>query len=292
MAGGVKIRTYNELTGADRSGILPQVLDQRDRVTERLASIRYVVAVMSGKGGVGKSLVTAGLARALAAKPWRVGVLDADLHGPTAARMLGATAGGLEVREGAVTPPEGVDGIRVMSSELLLDETAPLRWREPGTDGFVWRGTLETGMLREFLADVAWGSLDVLLLDLPPGTERMEALATLVPSLAGVVVVTIPTEESFRSVRRSVEVARTAGIRVLGVVENMTAYRCAHCHEEGPLFMGDAGDRLAEHAEAPVLARIPFDPALHVSDSSGAIHGAREALEATAEALIGRLEKP
>lgn len=286
----MKIRTYNEVTGGDRSGILAQVVAQRDRVAERVSSIRHIVAVMSGKGGVGKSLVTAGLARVLARKPWQVGVLDADLHGPTAARMLGALPGSLEVREDGVVPATGTDGIRIMSSDLLLDESAPLRWKEPGPDGFVWRGTLETGMLREFIADVEWGPLDVLLLDLPPGTERLEALATLVPTLAGVVVVTIPTDESYRSVRRSVEVARTAGVPILGIVENMSAYQCSHCHQKGPLFAGDAAQRLAEDAGAPILDRVPFDPRLQLTEGSGILEGGRDALATAAAALVARLE--
>ncbi len=286
----MKIRTYNELTGTDRSGVLSQVLSQRDRVAERLASVRHVVAVMSGKGGVGKSLVTAGLAVALARNGWRVGVLDADLHGPTTARMLGALPGKLEVREAGVVPRIGAGGVAVMSSELLLDEKAPLRWREPSQDGFVWRGTLETGMLREFLGDVVWGSLDALLVDLPPGTERLEELAGLVPTLAGVVAVTIPTEESFRSVRRSLEVARGAGVTILGIVENMAGYRCSHCCEEGPLFEGDAGERLAAEAAAPLIGRLAFDPRLQASRGGDLPEEVTEALRPTAGTLASRLE--
>ncbi len=285
----VKIRTYNEVSGGDSSGILAQVVAQRDRVSERLASVRHVVAVMSGKGGVGKSLATAGLARVLARKPWRVGVLDADLHGPTTARMLGAVPGSLAVRDGAVAPAAGADGIRVMSSELLLDEAAPLRWKEPGADGFVWRGTLETGMLREFLADVSWGELDVLLLDLPPGTERLEALAALVPALRGVVVVTIPTDESYQSVRRSVAVAQKAGIPILGLIENMSTYRCAHCHAAGALFAGDAAERLARESGAPILDRVPFDPRLQLT-AAGLPDSVHDAFAPAAAALAARLE--
>ena len=164
-----RIRTYSQLTETDRSDLLGQVTSQRERVTARLASVGHVVAVVSGKGGVGKSLVSAGLAAALARSGRRVGLLDADLHGPTAARMLGVRASGLAVRDDEVEPPVAACGVRVMSSDLLLEETAPLAWREPGHERFVWRGTLVAGMLREFLADVAWGTLDVLLVDMPPG---------------------------------------------------------------------------------------------------------------------------
>ena len=120
-----------------------------------------------------------------------------------------------------------------MSSELLLEDNAPLAWREPGHERFVWRGALAAGMLREFLADVAWGTLDVLLVDLPPGSERLDTLVELVPSLRGALVVTIPSEASYRAVRRAVEAARKGSIPVLGVVENMAGYRCGACAATG-----------------------------------------------------------
>jgi ATP-binding protein involved in chromosome partitioning len=284
-----RIRTYHELEEADRSGLLTQVTAQRDRVKARLGHVRHVVAVMSGKGGVGKSFVTAGLATALARAGRQVGVLDADLHGPTAARMLGASAGRLEVAEDGVVPPLASEGVRVMSSDLLLAEGAPLRWREPGHERFVWRGALEAGMLREFLADVRWGALDVLLVDLPPGTDRLDTLVELVPRLAGAVVVTIPAEASFRAVRRAMETARVAGVPVLGVVENMATYRCENCREAGPLFRGDAGERLARETGAPLLSRIPFDPRIQAAVDEGVLAGPADALASAAEALQARL---
>ena len=243
-----RIRTYSEVSEGDRSDLLGQVTAQRQRVSVRLATVRHVVAVVSGKGGVGKSLVSAGLGAALARSGRHVGLLDADLHGPTAARMLGVRASGLSVRDNEVVPPVAACGVRVMSSDLLLEETAPLSWREPGHDRFVWRGALVAGMLREFLADVAWGTLDVLLVDMPPGSERLDTLVELVPGLAGAVVVTIPSDASYRAARRGVEAARAAGVALLGVVENMAGYKCASCHADGPLFQGDAGERLARDA--------------------------------------------
>jgi ATP-binding protein involved in chromosome partitioning len=288
----MKIRTYHELGDADRSGLAAQVGTQHERVKSRLAAVRHVVAVMSGKGGVGKSLVTAGLAAALARGKKRVGVLDADLHGPTAARMLGAPLGALEVGEDGVAPAPSASGVRVMSSDLLLADGASLRWREPSHERFVWRGALEAGMLREFLADVRWGELDLLLVDLPPGTDRLDALVEFVPRLAGAVVVTIPSEASYRAVRRAVEAARGGGVRVLGVVENMAGYRCGTCDATGPLFVGDAGTRLAGEAGVPLLARVPFDPRVGAAADEGTVALAAGALASGAEALLGRLEAP
>jgi ATP-binding protein involved in chromosome partitioning len=287
-----RIRSYNEVTGRDRSDLLGQVVAQRERVDARLGSVRHVVGVASGKGGVGKSLVSAGLAAALARSGRAVGLLDADLHGPTAARMLGARPGGLVVRESEVEPARAAFGVRVMSSDLLLEDKAPLSWRGPGHDGFVWRGALAAGMLREFLADVAWGSLDVLLVDLPPGSERLETLAELVPGLAGALLVTIPSEASYRAVRRALEAARRAGVATLGIVENMSAYRCASCAASGPLFRGDAGERLARDAGAPLLARVPFDPELSAAIDEGRTEAAAAALQGAADALLARLAAP
>jgi ATP-binding protein involved in chromosome partitioning len=284
------LRTYHELDGEDRSGLLSQVLAQRARVAARLAGVRFTVAVMSGKGGVGKSFVTAGLAGALARAGRRVGVLDADLHGPTTARMLAAPSGAvqLDVTGDGVRPVTGFEGVRVMSSDLLLAEGAPLRWREPDQERFVWRGTLEAGMLREFLSDVAWGALDVLLIDLPPGTERLDALIEFVPGLSGVVAVTIPSVASLRAVRRAVEVARGRDVPILGVVENMAGTACHACGAVVPLFHGDAGAVLAGEAAAPVLARVPFDARLQAAADDGAPPVA--ALREAAERFLARLE--
>jgi ATP-binding protein involved in chromosome partitioning len=178
-----------------------------------------------------------------------------------------------------------------MSSDLLLEEGAPLAWREPGHDGFVWRGTLAAGMLREFLGDVAWGRLDLLLVDMPPGSERLDTLAELVPSLAGIVVVTIPSDASYRAVKRAVEAARSARIPILGVVENMAGYRCGGCRTDGPLFAGDAGDRLVRETGAELLARIPFDAAVQAGIDAGDAAAAAAALAPAAEALVARLAR-
>lgn len=257
--GPLKFRTYHQVEGTDVSDLGGQVGRQRSRVAERLASIDRVVAVMSGKGGVGKSYVTAGIALASAEGGRRTGVLDADLAGPTTARMLGAQ-GPLIVDAGGVHPASGSLGLKVFSTDLLLAEGAPLRWKGEGNEPFVWRGALEAGALREFLSDVVWGALDLLLIDLPPGTSRLQDLAELVPNLGGLIAVSIPTEESFQAVSRAMRAARDARLPILGVVENMAGYRCPDCGASQPLFPGEAGERLARDFEVPLLARIPFAP--------------------------------
>ncbi len=254
----MKYRTYHQVTDPDHSGLGEQVARQRRRVRTRLDRINHVVAVVSGKGGVGKSYVTAGLALALAEHHTKdVGVLDADFGGPTTARMLDA-AGPLVVDGDAVAPAIGRQGVRVMSTDLLLAEGSPVRWSGQGPDRFAWRGTLEAGTLREFLADVAWGALDVLMVDLPPGAVRLEDLAEFVPTLSGAVVVTIPSDESRRAVARAMRSAAEASVPLLGVIENMCGIACDTCRARIPLFSGEAGQRLATEFGVPLLGSIPF----------------------------------
>jgi ATP-binding protein involved in chromosome partitioning len=255
----VTFRTYHAVTGADASGVAVQVAAQRAQVRARLARVRRVVAVVSGKGGVGKSFVTAALARAAAARwPGGVGVVDADLASPTVARLLAAT-GPLRITAAGVQPAAGAGGVRVVSTDFVLEDGRPLVWREPAGDAFVWRGALAAGVLREFLADVAWGDLELLLVDLPPGADVAADLHALAPALAGLIV-TMPTDEARRGVARAARAARAAGVRLVGVIENMAGYRCPDCAAVGPLFPGDAGAALAAALEVPLLARIPFAP--------------------------------
>jgi len=226
----------------------------------RLAGVRRVVAVMSGKGGVGKSFVAASMAGAVAAGGRSAALLDADLDGPSAPRILGAPPGTPVVADDGVRPVATRAGVGLMSTGVLLREDAPLRWRGPEGKGWVWRGARERGVLREFLSDVAWGELDVLVVDLPPGNARLEQLADLVPDLHGVVAVTLPSGASASAVRRSLGLCREKGIPVSGVVENMSGYACPGCRRRGSLFPGRAGRELAEEFDVPLLGRIPFDP--------------------------------
>ncbi len=253
----LNIRTYHDLTEPDRSGLPGQIGAQRRRVAERLATVARVVAVMSGKGGVGKSFVTAQLARALARAGRAVGVLDADLNGPTAPQLLRLPAARCTLHDGIIDPAVSPEGVRCFSMALLLEDGRPLAFRGPEAESFVWRGTLEAAALREFLADVAWGRLDVLLVDLPPGMQRFAELAELLPEPPPVVAVTIPTPQSEDAVRRALHAARERGAPCLGVIENMAG---------GP-FAGDAGDALAREFGIPVLARVPFHPTDDVWDA-------------------------
>jgi ATP-binding protein involved in chromosome partitioning len=239
------MRTYHQLTDPDRSGLADQIGAQRRRVAEQLAGVKRIVAVMSGKGGVGKSYVTAHLARALARGGRAVGVLDADLNGPTIPGLL----------QVPLTPPSqppavGLDGVKYVSMGQFVNEGAPLTFKGPTAESFVWRGAMEASALRELLGDVAWGSLDFLLLDLPPGMQRYIELCDILGSAPPVLTVTIPTPESRDAVRRAMRAAVERGSVLLGIVENMV----------GGELKGPAADELSQEFAAPVLARVPWHP--------------------------------
>lgn len=265
------MKRYKDIASDGGSNIVGQIAEQQARLQARMETIRRTVAVVSGKGGVGKSAVTANLAAALTAEGYAVGVLDADLNGPTLAKMLGVRGQRLRVTEAGVAPAVSADGTRVVSIDLLLpsDET-PVVWEAPTqAEAFTWRGTMEANALREFLTDTVWGTLDLLLLDLPPGADRLPTVAGLLPDLTGAVVVTIPSEVSHLVVKKSITLAREAGTRLLGLVENMAGYVCLQCGSVGTLFEGPGGERTAAQAGIPFLGRIPFDPRLAAASDHG-----------------------
>jgi len=265
------VKGYRDIVGDGGSNIVGQVAAQQARLAARMAPIRATVAVVSGKGGVGKSSVTANLAGALAARGLAVGVLDADLNGPSMGKMLGVRGQALRVEPDGVRPAVSAEGIRVLSMDLLLpgDDT-PVVWDAPTqAEAHTWRGTMEGTALREFLADTAWGALDVLLLDLPPGADRLPTLLDLLPGLSGAVVVTIPSGVSHLVVRRAMTLARERGARLLGLIENMAGYVCPNCGTVGPLFDGPGGEATAALHGLPFLGRVPFDPRLAAAADRG-----------------------
>jgi ATP-binding protein involved in chromosome partitioning len=287
-AGERRVKRYRDIAGDGGSRIAEQVGEQRARLAERLASVRSIVAVVSGKGGVGKSAVTANVASALALDGWRVGVLDADLNGPSMAKMLGVRGRTLAITAAGVEPPCTGLGVKVMSMDLLLPaDDAPLTWDAPTEhEAHTWRGAMEASALREFLTDTAWGALEALVVDLPPGTDRLPGLTSLVPRLSGAIVVTIPSDVSQLVVRRSITAAAQAGAPILGLVENMAG-----------LFPGPDVRGLATACGLSLLGRVPFDPALAAAADrgepfvvAGADRDAARALRAIASEIRARLE--
>ena len=286
------MKTYTDLPSDAGSNIIGQVTAQANRLQKRLASVKHTVAVMSGKGGVGKSSLTANLATALTLKGNTVGVVDADINGPTLAKMMGVRDATLEYTSIGVKPAVTALGTKLISMDLLLaEDDAPVLWNAHSQkDAFTWRSTMEVGALREFIADTEWGKLDYLLLDLPPGTDRLPNVAELIPNLGGVVVVTIPSEVSQLIVKKSVTMARDIlKVPIIGVVENMAFYVCQHCGEEEPLF--STNETLDEAFQQILLGSIPFDPQLARANDNGTLYLGEHPDAPASKALVQVAEK-
>jgi ATP-binding protein involved in chromosome partitioning len=250
----------SKLQYTDDAKVVQQITEQMKQVQARMAGIKHKIVVMSGKGGVGKSMTTINLALALARLGYRVGLLDVDLNGPCVPRMLGMHGRSLTITPEGAVPPVGPLGVKVASMDFFLGDASPVRWKGPMDLSPVWLGVMEMNVIREFLADVVWGELDYLLTDLPPGAaaDKPPVMAGFIPDLAGAIVVTTPSEVASDVVQKSVTYARDMGIRVLGMVENMSRYRCPSCGAEHDLFEGDT-ETMCEVLDVPLLGRIPFD---------------------------------
>lgn len=236
---------------------------QMELIKTRMGKIRHKVAVISGKGGVGKSLVTVNLATGLAMNGRRgdVAILDADLTGPCVPRMLGLRGETMEAGPLGISPVMGEEGVKVVSMDFLLPtEDAPV----------IWRGPLKMGAIQQFLADVEWGPLEFLLVDLPPGTgDESLSILQLLPEIDGVVIVTIPSEVSQAVVKKSITFARKMNAPILGVVENMSGMECPHCGETIDVFSRGGGARVAWEMGVEFLGSIPLDPRISGASDDG-----------------------
>jgi len=223
-----------------------------------LPGIGDILAVSSTKGGVGKSTVAINLAAALTQLGQRTGILDADVYGPSLPTMLGLSGRPQVVEQTKVIPLEKY-GLRVMSMGFFLDDTSPV----------IWRGPLVTGLLRQFLKDVQWGELDVLVIDLPPGTGDAQLTVVQQVPLSGGVVVTTPQDVSVIDVERGIAMFNQVNTPVLGIVENMSAYVCPHCGTRDELFGSGGGARLEREFGVPLLGQIPIVTAIRESGDAG-----------------------
>jgi ATP-binding protein involved in chromosome partitioning len=298
------VKRYYEIVGDGGSRILEQVAEQRARITDGLAGVRHLVAVGSGKGGVGKSTLTLHLAGALRARGLRIAILDADFNGPSQARMAGVQGAvfvpppspeGFSVASGShkVALPRTRNGIAVFSMGSLIPESDALEFESAAHgESHTWRATREFALLGEILGAFDWGALDLLMFDLPPGAERTVQYADFLGPRTSFLLVTIPSEVARGVVARSVAALSKGPNRLLGYVENMSGYYCRDCNAIKPLFASPDSSGLA----IPCLGTVPFDPELArhcdtgipLAELTGTPVG--RALDDVARQLLDRLE--
>jgi ATP-binding protein involved in chromosome partitioning len=248
-------------SGGCSGGAAPDQDEMDLKVAASLNDIRFKLLVMSGKGGVGKSTVAAYLALGLAAQGYKVGLLDVDLHGPSIPRMLGIQGHAQVEEEHQYIHPITVDhGLKVLSVEMLLPKK---------DSSIIWRGPLKIGIIKQFIGNVSWGSLDFLVIDSPPGTgDEPLTIAQSVPD-ARAVVVTTPQEIALADVRKSIDFCYQMEMPIMGVVENMSGLTCPHCHQAIELLGQGGGKALAERFKLDLLGQIPWDPKLVAASDKG-----------------------
>ena len=264
------MKRYHDIVGDGGSRILEQVAEQRTRISEGLAGVRHLVAVGSGKGGVGKSTLTLHLAGALRARGLRIAILDADFNGPSQARMAGVQGALFVPGSRKVALPRTRNGIAVFSMGSLIPESEALEFASAADgESHTWRATREFALLGEILGSFEWGELDLLMFDLPPGAERTVQFADFLGAFdrapgrprVSFLLVTIPSEVARGVVARSVAALSKGSQstnRLLGYVENMSGYYCRDCNAVKPLFVSPDDSGL----EIPCLGTVPFDPEL------------------------------
>jgi ATP-binding protein involved in chromosome partitioning len=230
------------------------VLDEQSILKARMKKIQHKIAVISGKGGVGKTVTAVNLAIAFAMHGHenRVGLLDADIHGPCVPTMLGMEGKKLRVGTIGAFPANGPLGVKVVSMAFVLEgKEVPV----------IWRGPLKMRAIQQFLSEIAWGELDFLLIDLPPGTgDEPLSVLKLLPEMDGVVIVTIPSEVSQNVVGKAITFSRQLKVPVIGVVENMSGFICPECGTETHIFKSGGGEKVAKDYSVPFLGSIPLDP--------------------------------
>jgi Mrp family chromosome partitioning ATPase len=235
--------------------------EQQAMIKDNLARIKHKIFVLSGKGGVGKSSVSANLAAVLSKKGYKTGLMDVDVHGPSIAQMLGMTEL-LDITpdQQRLVPKQVNENLKVVSVQALMQDK---------DQAIIWRGPAKAGMIQQFVGMVDWGDLDFLIIDAPPGTgdEPLTVVQTIPDALG--VIVTTPQEVALADIRKSISFCKTVKLKTLGIVENMSGFSCPHCGESIDLFMNGGGERTAKQFGLPFLGSIPFDTGVVVSGDQG-----------------------
>ena len=294
-----------------------QQMQRKMRISKMDENIKHKIMVLSGKGGVGKSTVATGLALSLARQGKKVGLMDIDITGPNVPKMLGLEQADLNVEEGQIHPADGPSGLKVISMAFLLeDPDKPV----------IWRGPIILGAIQQFIGDVAWGELDTLIIDFPPGTsDEPLTVSQSLPGIDGVVIVTTPQEVALLDSRKSINFAKTISVPVLGVIENMRGYTLkgtstpnskisvmgpggvpidSHSDEDGKweitldVFKSGGGEETSKEMEVPFLGSLPFDPGI-VRGGDDGVHRiiaepdgeTARAFESIVESVLEQLDK-
>jgi len=237
------------------------LMEQNIKITKKMSHIKHKIAVMSGKGGVGKSTIAVNLATAFLKKGYKAGVLDSDIHGPNIPKMLGINDSYLKFKENEILPITTDEGMEVISTKFLLpDEDSPI----------IWRGPKKTGAIRQFLSDVKWGNLDVMVIDNPPGTgDEPLTILQSIQSLDGVIIVTTPQSVSLDDVTKCINMLKHLNIKIIGLLENMSGFICPHCQQEIDIFGKGEGKELAEELEIPYLGSLPMEIQVRENSDQG-----------------------
>ena len=237
-----------------------QIYDQ-DKINRNLSKIQHKILILSGKGGVGKSTVSTNLAVALSQKGYDVGILDIDIHGPSIPKMLGIEdKKPISLGEG-FTPVSYSPNLKVMSMGFLLeDKDTPV----------IWRGPLKMTVIKQLIGDFNWGNLDYLIVDIPPGTgDEPLSIAQLIPNCDGAIIVTTPQDVALVSVRKSINFVKKMNMNVIGIIENMSGFKCPHCGKTIDIFKKDGGLKASKDFKVPFLGRIPLDSQITKTSDSG-----------------------
>ncbi len=234
----------------------------QDLIDAAMGAIGKKFMVLSGKGGVGKSSVAVNLAATLAGRGKKIGILDADIHGPNIPKMLGIDDERPEPAPGAgIFPICAADNLHVMSVGFFLQHEE---------QAVVWRGPMKHGVMKQFLGEVQWGELDYLIIDLPPGTgDEALSISHLIGKVDGAVIVTTPQDVALLDSKKSISFCKELKIPLIGVVENMSGMLCPHCGENIDLFKSGGGEEIAKKMQVPFLGRVPLDPAMVLCGDEG-----------------------
>ena len=260
------------------------------KLVKNLGRIKHKLFVLSGKGGVGKSTVSANIATTLAEKGYKVGLMDCDIHGPSIPKILGIEDKRPIATEKGIEPVLVSPKLKVMSMGFLLQSRdSPV----------IWRGPLKMAAIKQFISDFNWGDLDYLIVDLPPGTgDEPLSIAQLIPDSDGAVVVTTPQDVALVSVRKSINFVKQMNAPVIGIVENMSGFTCPHCKKTIDIFKKDGGIKTSKDFNVPFLGKIPLDPKIVESGDSGIAFTNKDsksdtvrAFEAITERIVKNIEK-